>query len=66
MHSGSQMASIPMFKVGYLNLEPDGWIERGNLLKENEYFIHFQKGDCFLFLFIFFLANFDWVYNMPQ
>lgn len=36
-----------MFKVGYLNLDPDGRIERGSLPKVNEHFIHFQKGDCF-------------------
>lgn len=41
-------------------LEPDGWTERGNLLKVNEYFIHFQRGDYFS------LTNFDWVYNIPQ
>lgn len=41
------MVSIPVFKVGYLHLDPDGWIERRNLPKVNECFLHFQKGDCF-------------------
>lgn len=55
---GSQMACTPMFKVGYLNLDPDGRIEGGNLPKVNEHFIHFWEGDYFS------LTNFDWVCNM--
>lgn len=44
---GSQMVSIPVFKVRYLNLDPDGRIERGSLPKVNDRLIHFQKGHPF-------------------
>ena len=41
------MVSIPVFKVRYLNLDPDGRIERGSLPKVNDRLIHFQKGHTF-------------------